>query len=119
MGKRSRARNAGLEPVPAPPPRAAADPDVRRTLGALLAGAMVLAVLVLVGTVTLQGALGPWLTLIVVAAGALALLRWSDGRLAGVELTGEDRTLRTMATGLLALVVGFGVLAAILVTALG
>jgi hypothetical protein len=99
---------------------AAAAPDTellrRRTLATYLAGAMVLAVLVLLGTVMLQGTLGPWIVLVVAAGAAYGLHRWAFARLLGVELSGEDRTLRTMASGLLILVLGFAAVAAGLLT---
>ena len=75
-------------PPPPLPPRAAADrkraaatvspAELRKTLGAYLAGAIVLAILVLLGTVTLAGTLAPWLVLAVDAAAAYALYRWAQ-----------------------------------------
>jgi hypothetical protein len=92
---------------------------VRRTLALYLGGAMVLAVLVLLGTVLLAGALGPWIVLVVVAAGAWALHRWVRGQLSDAALVDDERVLQTMASGLLVLAVGFGAVAAIVLTAVG
>jgi hypothetical protein len=90
--------------------------DVRRTLAAHLGGAVILAALVLAGTVMLAGALGPWVVLAVVTTGAWLLHRWASRRLAGVELVDDERMLYIMASGLLVLAVGFGAVAAVLLS---
>jgi hypothetical protein len=115
MGRsRRRARIAGT----APAPRAAtvAPAELRKTLGAYLAGAIVLAVLVLLGTLTLAGTLAPWLVLAVDAAAAYALYRWAQRRLAPLALTDEDRVMQTLAGGLLATALGFALIAAVVLT---
>jgi hypothetical protein len=113
MGRsRRRLRASGAVTTPAPP----APVELRRVLAAYLAGALVLAVLVLLGTMMLAGALGPWIVLAAVAGGAIALRAWAAGRLEGVALGDEDRVLRTMASGLLVLVVGFALVAAIVLS---
>src|SRR4051794_27805901 len=79
--------------------RAAAAPApamLRKTLGAYLAGAILLAILVLLGTVTLAGTLAPWLVLAVDAAASYALYRWAQRRLTGMALGDEDRLLQTL-----------------------
>jgi hypothetical protein len=121
MGRsRRRARTAT-----APAPRAAdrkraaatvAPAELRRTLGAYLAGAIVLAVLVLLGTLTLAGTLAPWLVLAVDAAAAYALYRWAQGRLAPLPLSDEDRVMQTLAGGMLLVALGFAVIAAVVLT---
>jgi hypothetical protein len=99
---------------------AAAAPDLevfrRRTLATYLVGAVLLAVLVLMGTIMLLGAIGPWIVLLAGAAAAYGLHRWATNRLEGVVLSQEDQTLRTMASGLLLLVLAFAALAAGLLT---
>ena len=107
----SPARAAKARATTAPPP-----PELRRVLGSYLAGAIVLAVLVLIGTLTLAGTLAPWLVLVVDAAGAYALYRWASTRLAGVAMTDEDRLLQTLAGGLLVLVLAFAAIAAAVLT---
>jgi hypothetical protein len=122
MGRsRRRARTTATATAPAPRAadrkRAAATvspAELRKTLGAYLAGAIVLAVLVLLGTVTLAGTLGPWLVLAVDAAAAYTLYRWAQARLAPLALSDEDRVLQTLAGGLLAL--GFALVAAVALT---
>jgi predicted PurR-regulated permease PerM len=91
-------------------------PELRRVLGAYLAGAILLAVLVLLGTVTLAGTLGPFVVLVVDATVAWALYRWAQARLADLELTDEDRLLQTLAGGLLVVVLAFAAVAAALLT---
>jgi hypothetical protein len=127
MGRsRRRARSAAAS-APASAPRAAAPSprppvagaDLRRTLAAYLGGALVLAVLVLLGTVVLGGTLGPWIVLAVAAAGGYGLHRWASARLAGAPLGDEDRTLQTMAGGLLVLVLAFAAVAAAILTVVG
>jgi Flp pilus assembly protein TadB len=128
MGRsRRRARTAATA---APAPRAAerkraaattaAAPDVatrrRRTLASYLTGAMVLAVLVILGTVTLLGTLGPFIVLVVAVVAAFGLRRWMLTRLADVELSAEDRTLQTMASGLLGITVAFAAIAALVIS---
>jgi hypothetical protein len=128
MGRsRRRARTAATA---APAPRAAerkraaatavAAPDVatrrRRVLASYLTGAMVLAVLVILGTVTLLGTLGPFIVLVVAVAAAFGLRRWMLARLDGVELSAEDRTLQTMASGLLGITVAFAAIAALVIS---
>jgi hypothetical protein len=124
MGRsRRRARTAAT--VTAPAPRAAdrkrdaaavSPAELRKTLGAYLAGAIVLAVLVLLGTMTLAGTLAPWLVLVVDAAAAYALYRWAQGRLAPLALSDEDRVMQTLAGGLLLLALGFALVAAVALT---
>jgi hypothetical protein len=109
-------RSRRRAPTAFPPAPTVAPGDLRRTLGAYLAGAVLLAILVLLGTVTLAGSLAPWLVLVVDAAGSLALYRWSQQRLAGLSLSDEDRILQTLAGGLLALVLLFAAVAAVLLT---
>jgi hypothetical protein len=120
MGRsRRRTRTTATAPAPraADRKRAAVSPaELRKTLGAYLAGAIVLAVLVLLGTMTLAGTLAPWLVLALDAAGAYALYRWAQGRLAPLALTDEDRVLQTLAGGLLLLALGFALVAAVALT---
>lgn len=87
-----------------------------RVLAGYLAGAVGIAVLALLGTATLGGALAPWLVLAVVAALGYALARWSTRRLAGQELSDEDRLLQTLAGGLLVLAALFALVAAVALT---
>jgi 4-hydroxybenzoate polyprenyltransferase len=117
MGRsRRRARTAAA--TPSAPAAAVTPTELRKTLGAYLAGAILIAILVLVGTVTLAGALAPWLVLALAAAAGYALYRWAQARLAGLPLSDEDRILQTLAGGLLVVVLAFaGVAAAILTVA--
>jgi predicted PurR-regulated permease PerM len=88
---------------------------VRRTLAAYLAGAMVVAVLVLFGIAVLGGTLGPLVVAVAAALAAFSLQRWAAARLGDAPLEGEDQTLRAVATGLLLLAVVLAVLAAIVI----
>jgi hypothetical protein len=116
MGRsRRRARAAGVA-APAPRPATVAPQVLRKTLGAYLAGAIVIAILVLVGTVTLAPAWAPWLVLVLAAGASFALFRWSESRLAGLPLSDEDRVLQTLAGGLLAVVLLFAAVAAVVLT---
>jgi hypothetical protein len=90
--------------------------ELRKTLGAYLAGAIVLAILVLLGTMTLAGTLAPWLVLAVDAAAAYALYRWAQGRLTPLALSDEDRVMQTLAGGLLLLALAFALVAAVALT---
>jgi len=131
MGRsRRRARIAATSPAAANQQRAAARartraatepaaPELRKILGAYLAGAIILAVLVLIGTLTLAGTLAPFLVLAVDAAAAYALYRWAQSRLAGLPLTDEDRVLQTLAGGLLVVVLAFAAIAAAILTVAG
>jgi hypothetical protein len=117
MGRsRRRARAGATAAAPAPVASGPAPAELRRVLAAYLAGALALAIVVLLGTVMLAGALGPWVVLAGVGGGALALRSWVAGRLEGVPLSDEDRLLRTMAGGLLVLVVAFALVAAVVLT---
>jgi hypothetical protein len=117
MGRsRRRARAAGAAAsVPAAPPTVA-PAELRKSLGAYLAGAIVIAILVLLGTVTLAGTLGPWIVLVAAAIASVALYRWAQGRLEGLALRDEDRMLQTLAGGLLAVVLLFAAVAAVVLT---
>jgi hypothetical protein len=99
-----------------PPPSPPTPAELRKVLGAYLAGAILLAILVLIGTVTLAGTLAPFLVLAVDAAAAYALCHWAQSRLAGMALTDEDRLLQTLAGGLLVVVVAFAAVAAAVLT---
>ncbi|WP_155892088.1 hypothetical protein [Conexibacter woesei] len=102
--------------VAAPPP-VAVDPRVlRKTLGAYLAGAIALAILVLLGTIGLGGKLTPWAVLVVDAIASVALFQWSQSRLSGLALSDEDRVMQTLAGGMLALVLVFAAVAAVVLT---
>ena len=122
---RSRRRARTTATAASPAPRAAdrkratatvTPAELRRTLGAYLAGAIVLAVLVLLGTMTLAGTLAPWLVLAVDAAAAYTFYRWAQGRLAPLALSDEDRVMQTLAGGLLLLALGFALVAAVALT---
>jgi hypothetical protein len=124
MGRsRRRARTAASAPSTRGRPAAAAAPapaptpaELRTTLGGYIAGAILIAILVLVGTVTLAGALAPWLVLVAAATAAGALYRWAQGRLAGLALSDEDRVMQTLAGGLLAVALLFAAVAAVVLT---
>ncbi|HWI71873.1 MAG TPA: hypothetical protein VNT55_07960 [Baekduia sp.] len=111
MGRSRRRAQTTIPPTPTVAPT-----DLRKTLGAYLAGAVGLAILVLLGTVTLAGSLAPWLVLVVDAAASFALFRWSQRRLADLPLSDEDRIMQTLAGGLLAIVLLFAAVAAVLLT---
>jgi hypothetical protein len=122
MGRsRRRARTAtATSPQPStravPAPATVAPRELRKSLGAYLAGAIALAILVLLGTVTLAGTLAPWLVLAVDAAASFALYRWSQTRLAGLPLSDEDRILQTLAGGMLVMAFTFAAVAAVVLT---
>jgi hypothetical protein len=122
MGRsRRRARSAATAPTAASAPaaapaRPAAPGELRRTLGAYLAGAIALAILVILGTVTLAGALGPWIVLVADLALSYGLYRWAQGRLAPLALSDEDRIIQTLAGGLLVVAAGFALFAAVVLT---
>jgi hypothetical protein len=111
MGRSRRRARTTPTPVPTVVPA-----DLRKTLGAYLAGAIVLAILVLVGTITIAGTLGPWLVLAVDAAAAFALHRWAQRRLADLPLSDEDRIMQTLAGGLLLVAFTFAAVAAVVLT---
>jgi hypothetical protein len=111
MGRSRRRARTTSTPVPTVAPT-----DLRRTLGAYLAGAIVLAILVLIGTITIAGTLGPWLVLAVDAAAAFTLYRWAQSRLAGLPLSDEDRIMQTLAGGLLVVALTFAAVAAVVLT---
>jgi hypothetical protein len=106
MGKRARARGAApprpSAPAPGRRPGAGLGP-VRRALTGYLIGALVLAVVTLAGILVLGGSLGPFVTLAVVVLGAGLVHRAARRRLAGAELSDEDRMIQTMAGGMLAI----------------
>jgi hypothetical protein len=89
----------------------------RRLLAAYLGAALVLAIVVLAGTMALNGTAAPWIVLAIVTAGALATQGTIGMRLAEAELTDDDRLLQTLAGGLLVLVVVFAIIAAVVLTA--
>jgi hypothetical protein len=89
---------------------------VRRFLGTYLAGALVLAVVVLVATVALAPAWAPWVVLLADASASLALYTWAQGRMADLSLSDEDRLLHTLATGLLVMGLLFAAVAAVVLT---
>jgi hypothetical protein len=116
MGRSRRRARAGAAVAPAPVAFGLPPSELRRVLAGYLAGALALAIVVLLGTVMLAGSLGPWVVLAGVGGGALALRAWAGGRLEGTPLSDEDRLLRTMAGGLLVLVVAFALVAAVVLT---
>jgi len=125
MGRSRRRARTTAATATAAAPRAAerkraaatvAPGELRRTLGAYLAGAIVLAIVVLLGTVTLAGTLAPWLVLAVDAAAASALYRWAQRRLAQLPLSDEDRVMQTLAGGLLGVALAFALIAAVVLT---
>lgn len=100
-----------------PRPRARDNLDpVKRTLAGYLAGAMGVALLVLVGTAVLGGTLGPFVVLAVALVSGGLLQRWMLGRLRERPMSDEDRLLQTAAGGLLLLAVLFAVMAAVVLT---
>jgi hypothetical protein len=110
MGRsRRRATVAAAPPTVAPG-------ELRKTLGAFLAGAIALAILVILGTVTLAGTLAPWLVLVADLGLSYALYRWAQARLAELPLSDEDRIIQTLAGGLLVVALGFALLAAVVLT---
>jgi hypothetical protein len=122
MGRSRRRARTTAATSPRTPARAPSAPatvaprELRKTLGAYLAGAIVLAILVLLGTVTLAGTLAPWLVLVVDAAASFALYRWSQTRLAAMPLSDEDRILQTLAGGMLVIAFTFAAVAAVVLT---
>jgi hypothetical protein len=119
MGRsRRRARTAGATATPSrsAAPATVSPRELRRTLGAYLAGAVILAILVILGTVTLAGALGPWIVLVADAGLSFALYRWAQARLADLPLSDEDRIMQTLAGGMLLIALAFALFAAVLLT---
>lgn len=129
MGRaRRRERAAGGSAAGAAPVRRAAQrkaaaagtsvapAELRRTLGAYLGAALLIAVVVLVATVALAPVWAPWLVLVADAAVSFALYRWAQGQMAGLPLSDEDRVMQTLATGLLAFVLVFAAVAAVVLT---
>ena len=92
---------------------------VKRTLAGYLAGALGVALLVLVGTAVLGGTLGPFVVLAAALVLGGLLHRWMLGRLRGVPMADEDRLLQTAAGGLLGLAVAFAAMAAVVLTVSG
>ncbi len=107
MGKRARARGTAAPRAKQPAaPRGVAGLDpVRRTLTAYLVGALLIAIVCLVGILVLGGTLGPSITLGVVLLAAGLLSREASRRLAGATLSNEDRMMQTLAGGMLFLAV--------------
>ena len=116
MGRSRRRARTGTAAAPAPVASGLPPAQLRRVLAAYLAGALALAIVVLLGTVMLAGSLGPWVVLAGVGGGALALRAWAGSRLEGTPLSDEERLLHTMAGGLLVLVVAFALVAAVVLT---
>lgn len=120
MGRsRRRARTAAAATTSAPrsaAPATVSPRELRKTLGAYLAGAVILAILVLLGTVTLAGTLAPWIVLVADGALSYALYRWSQERLAALPLSDEDRVMQTLAGGMLLIAFAFALIAAIVLT---
>jgi hypothetical protein len=118
MGRsRRRAGAGGVATAPARPQVPAVSARaLRKSLGAYVAGAILLAILVLLGTVMLAGTLAPWLVLVLDAVATVALYRWSQSRLAGLALSDEDRLVQTLAGGLMAIVLLFAAVAAVVLT---
>jgi cytochrome b561 len=116
MGRSRRRARTSAATAP-PPPRTVAPAVLRKTLGAYLAGAVLIAILVLLGILILQGTLGPWLVLVADAVATFALFRWAQARLADLPLSDEDRIMQTLAGGLLAIVLLFAAVAAVVITA--
>jgi len=119
MGRSRRRARLADAPAPPPPPVAPAATELRKVLGAYLGGAILLAVLVLIGTLTLAGTLAPWLVLALDALGAYALYRWAQTRLSALTLSDDDRVLQTLAGGLLFVVLAFAAIAAAVLTVVG
>jgi hypothetical protein len=117
MGRSRRRARATGAPVRSPAPTTVDPRVLRKTLGAYLAGAVLLAILVLLGILILQGTLGPWIVLVADAAASFALYRWAQARLADLPLSDEDRIMQTLAGGLLAMVLLFAAVAAVVITA--
>ena len=113
---RSRRRAHTTTTTAAPAATTVSPGELRKTLGAYLAGAIALAILVLLGTVTLGGTLAPWLVLVVDAGLSYALYRWSQTRLAALPLTDEDRVMQTLAGGMLVVAFTFAAVAAVVLT---
>lgn len=113
---RSRRRARTTTTTATPTVTTVAPGELRKTLGAYLAGAIALAILVLLGTVTLGGTLAPWLVLVVDAGLSYALYRWSQTRLAALPLTDEDRVMQTLAGGMLVVAFTFAAVAAVVLT---
>jgi hypothetical protein len=110
MGRSRRRARTTSTPVPTVAPA-----DLRRTLGAYLAGGIALTILVLIGTIAIAGTLDPWLVLAVDAAAAFALYRWAQSRLAGLPLSDEDRIMQTLAGGLLVMGLLYAAVAAFVI----
>lgn len=123
MGRRSRNRAAAdgaPAPAPEPKPRRAARGSsmerlnpARRVIAAYLGGAAVVGVLTLLGIATLGGTFGPIIVFLVVLALSAALIRFAAARLAGHELTDEDRLMRLLATGVLIVAVVLALVSAV------
>lgn len=109
-------RRARTDTAPAPVAPSVTPGELRRTLGAYLAGAIALAILVILGTVTLAGALGPWIVLVADGALSYGLYRWAQARLAALPLSDEDRVIQTLAGGMLVVAFGFALFAAVVLT---
>ncbi len=106
MGKRSRNRSDGT--APARPARSARSAPrekglgpVRRVLAGYLIAAALVGVLTLTGIALLGGSFGPALVLVAVVALASVVSRTANVRLAGANLSDEDRVIQTMAGGML------------------
>lgn len=122
MGRRSRTRAqaAGL-PRPARAPQEVLPSrrlgklgPVRRTLALYLLGAVVVAVLTLVGILVLGGTLGPFIALAVVIVAAGLIHRAARARLTGATMGDEDRVMQTLAGGLLLICVVLAAASAVL-----
>ncbi|MBJ7330848.1 MAG: hypothetical protein JHC95_13185 [Solirubrobacteraceae bacterium] len=123
MGRRSRTR-AAAEPAPKPPkkqptvPRREGAADrlnpARRTIAAYLGLSALIGVLALLGIATLGGELGPAVHFLLVLSASTAAFRWATARTEGLELTEEDKLMRLLATGILAISVLLALISAVL-----
>lgn len=128
MGRRSRNRAAsgadGPDGAPARPPARrtrAADTlnPARRIIAAYLGAAAVIGVLTLAGIATVGGTFGPPLVFVAILALSAGALRFFAGRLAGAELTDEDRLMRLLATGVLITAVILALISAVVSLVVG
>lgn len=118
MGRSRRRARTTATTAPRAAPQATVSPrELRRTLGAYLAGAVLIAILVLLGILMLQGTLGPWVVLVADALATVLLFRWAQARLADLPLSDEDRIMQTLAGGMLAIVLLFAAVSAVVITA--
>ncbi|MGK2938762.1 MAG: hypothetical protein ACSLFR_13305 [Solirubrobacteraceae bacterium] len=114
MGRRARNRTDSEPRARAPRPKATdALTPARKVIAAYLGAAGIIGVLTLLAIATIAGTFGPILVFLVVLVVTVAVQRAVAARIAGVELSDDDRVMRMLATGVLITAVVLALISAV------